>query len=235
MKICDCRWDVKLNKRIYCNFHTMKRQTKQPKRPILYASSPQALYQAGMTIKDPLARAEFFFVYLTAGRINEVTDFSVNRMSIRDGFLHVRMKTLKQRSRANEMRNLTIPIMKQALCLENKMWAEVSPLFSDGDSFSKPFRKWKNMSEYLARALDITIEAKVLNRATGEWSDRIITKKCRPHYLRHCRNTHLVEYYDFSTVELCNFNGWQNPKMALIYTKFRDLLSAFRKKLPAEA
>lgn len=229
--LCECRWDAKSNKRVYCTNHQIKRERKEPKRPILYASPAETIYQTGLGIPDQVARALFFFTYLTGGRINEITDFSLNRLTFKDDYIYLRIKTLKQRKKSQNMRELPIPIGADSRCHESKMWEDIKAYVAGMDNFAHPFKKWGNMSMYLARALNIQAEAKVRNPATGEWSDKIITKKCNPHYLRHCRAAHLVQYYDFNTVQLCKFFGWTDPKMALRYTDIKDLGDAFKKSL----
>lgn len=42
-------------------------------------------------------------------------------------------------------------------------------------------------------------------------------KGVNPHYLRHCRLTHLVQTYGFNELQLMRFAGWTNTKPAIVY------------------
>lgn len=50
--------------------------------------------------------------------------------------------------------------------------------------------------------------------------------RLHPHYLRHCRLTHLVTEYDYNVVQLTQFAGWTDFKPATIYLQlnWRNLL-----------
>ena len=47
-----------------------------------------------------------------------------------------------------------------------------------------------------------------------------------PHYLRHCRASHLVAHFNFREYELMKFMGWVDSDSAKFYIKldYRDLL-----------
>lgn len=50
--------------------------------------------------------------------------------------------------------------------------------------------------------------------------------KLHPHYLRHCRLTHLVTEYDYDVVQLTQFAGWTDFTPAMIYLQlnWRNLI-----------
>lgn len=199
------------------------------KRPILYASKPQMVLDAGSCVEDNLAKAMYYFLYLTGGRINEATEHSNNKIEMEKDCVEVFMKTLKTRKEYKKRRRVLIPLGKYARCYENEMWKEVWDYLGSFDSFQKPFRKWKNMSEYLARKITLTAEANVKGES-GVWYDKVITKRFNPHYLRRCRATHLVSYYDFNPTQLVRFFGWSDVNMSLEYTQMKDLRDAFLKR-----
>lgn len=199
-------------------------KVKEPKRPRYYASKPNAILQAGTLITDKTAQALYYFLYLTGGRINEVTDFTKNRLDIFPDRRVVTLRTLKQR-RGDTLRKIPIPIGKTAQCQEDVMWEVVSAYLNPFDTYDKPFRKWGNMSVYIARHIPLRVEARV--KGPYEYIDKVIEKRLHPHYLRHCRATHLVNYYHFTDNQLCHFFGWRNPMMALEYTKSADVWQAF--------
>ncbi len=51
--------------------------------------------------------------------------------------------------------------------------------------------------------------------------------KMHPHYLRHCRLTHLVTYYGFDLFKLTQYAGWTSPNVAMTYVNldWRNLLT----------
>lgn len=228
--VCGCRIDAKTGKRKYCDDHLHLRiKYIEPKRPKIYAAKPELLLKYGMSIVDPLARTMFFMLYMSGPRINEFTAITPQAIEDRGDRWVVRLPTLKQKDGGVRERRF-VPIPKGALarCHENEMMAEVQNFLRLKESSAYVFRPWKNMSEYLARKLEIEVEAQV---KTGPklYEDRVITKRFNPHWLRHCRATHLVDYYDFSAVQLCRFFNWHNMNVALIYTRSADVWHGFER------
>lgn len=197
------------------------------KRPRYYALTPESILELGNSITDDLAKALFFFVYLTGARINEATDFTPNRIAFMGDRVVIRLKTLKQQTE-DSMRKVPIPIGPEAKCHEAEMWKAVSEYLKDFTIQDRPFRKWGNMSVYLRRHVTLITEARI-RTVGGDYLDKVIEKPFHPHYLRHARATHLAEYYNFNNQQLCFFFGWTNTDMALIYTKTADVWSAFTK------
>ena len=202
---------------------------KDPVRPIYYALRPESILEFGRSIEDDMAKALFFFAYLTGARISEIKDFSINRMSFKDDFVIIPLKTLKKRNTSIQYRNIVIPIKQNAKCLENVMWNELAVFLNSFKNFDRPFTKWGNMSEYLIeRGGSIQIEAKVKDRAQNLWFDKVISKPPHPHLLRHFRATHLVDYYDVNAVEMMHFFVWNRSEMAIRYTQIKDMISIFK-------
>lgn len=46
-----------------------------------------------------------------------------------------------------------------------------------------------------------------------------ITRKLFPHYLRHCRASNLVNTHQMEGLDLTNYMGWSDPKLAMVYVK----------------
>jgi len=223
---CGCRY-TKQGKRMRCDLHQNK--YVEPKRPTYYPMSPERILALGKGIDDATAQAIFFFLYLTGGRINEVADMAPSRIQeLQDRYV-IRIKTLKQR-KGDNIRRIPIPKGKAALCCENEMMEIVMRYVGGFSNMDKPFKKWNGpygTRLYLRRKIpELTLEARV-KTVTGEYIDKEITKPFHPHYLRHARASHLVDFYRFDTAQLCAFFGWKNPAMALRYTKYLDIWKAF--------
>lgn len=226
-EFCRCRFDSKTGKRVRCPRHL--KTIHLPKRPDYIAQPPQAILEYGKSIQDPLAQALIFFAYLTGGRINECTDFMPARITYHEDRIVIRMKTEKDRGKGDNQRKVPIPKEPVGKCLEAEMWGYVEPFIMGYEAHKKPFAKWKNMSDYLKKkAPTITIEARIPSPAG--WKDAVITKPIHPHYLRHCRATHLEDFYGFTDPQLCAFFGWKKADMPRRYTKSSDAWNAFRQR-----
>ena len=46
-----------------------------------------------------------------------------------------------------------------------------------------------------------------------------ITRPYYPHFLRHCRLSHLAEHHHFDAIKLMYWAGWTDPKLANIYVR----------------
>jgi len=220
--VCACRFTVK-GKRIRCKLHS--KEHTHPKRPSYYAMSPDAILKLGNDIEDPLGRAMIFLVYVTGARVGEVADFAPMRLQTMPDRYLIRLKTLKQRT-GDASRRIPIPRGDYARCNENEMMEDVLKYIEDSPSHGRPFRKWGNMSEYIARSSRLKVEARK-RTIGGDYTDVTIDKRLHPHYLRHARATHLVDFYGFNDMQLCSFFGWKNPEMAITYSKSQDLWKTF--------
>ena len=199
---------------------------KERVRPIYFACTPHAILETGKQCEDPLARSLYFFLYLTGCRINEATDFQKSRLDIFPEYYKIRLKTLKQKKIEHSWRNIIIPKGKYSRCLENKMWTYVWDYIKDIDITEKPFAKWKNMSEYVARKIDIEVEA-LVKIGNKEWIEKTFTKRFHPHLMRHFRAMHLADYYNMDAFKLCGFFGWRDSNQTRTYVNLKDLKDSF--------
>jgi integrase len=227
--VCGCRYQTDekgRTHRIRCEQHP--HIDRIPVRPKYQAINPTSILQLFKAVDDTPARAIGLFTYLSGGRINEVTDFTPNRLEALPDRFTVRIKTLKQR-RGDNVRKILIPRGDFAKCLEDEMMEIVLDYLKGFKSFDYPFRKWGNMSEYLKRHAELKTEARV-RTMSGEYVDKMISKSLHPHFLRHCRATHLHDYYGFDNIQLCRYFGWKNPEMAMRYTSTAEIWQAFSRR-----
>ena len=103
----------------------------------------------------------------------------------------------------------------------------------DGDDYlflmerGRPTRWYREKAWRITKKIKFTIMYK--NAATGETEEQLFG--INPHYLRHCRLTHMVQLYNYSIPQLIEFAGWSNsaPAMRYIHLDWRDQAEAIRK------
>ena len=187
-----------------------------------------------MQTDDRLARCLLYLTYVTGARISEAVDFTRGDLILKEKLYRIEMRVAKKRGSAPSFRLVPIPRGSWSKCQEDAMMEEVTKYINNFDIFQKPFRKWGReegkggyMKIYLRRAFpEVRIMAKIKNEK-GIWYDGILQKPLHAHYLRHCRATHLVDYYGFSDAQLRAFFTWEKPEMAARYARFVDVERAF--------
>lgn len=199
-----------------------KRTYKPPVRAILDVPGPEQILKWVNSVDDITARACLSLLYLTAGRINEITEFQPINIKYKDRLAIIELKNLKNRNPARRRKYLPIPIASNAKCLEAEHLANILKYIKDLDPFVKPFQKWGNMSEYLARQLTIKVSGYYPN---GQYA--IIEKRFSPHYFRHCRSQHLTDIYDLDGTEKMFFMGWSDARQDGRYTRSKQLEKRF--------
>lgn len=160
-------------------------------------------------------QALFNFCYLTGARVSEALacrkgDIQIAKSKELGDYLTVRLVTLKNKK--VPIRNIPVP-MRQ---LEERMakhifsYMEVENL-GDLDRIFNLTRT--NAYNRLAKR---TMKVPAIDKKKKE----IIPdyeKPMNPHYLRHCRLTHLVQHYGFNELQLMRFAGWSNTNPAVVY------------------
>jgi len=160
-------------------------------------------------------KALIAFLYLTGARIEEVVKFKrkgelvgkplrKKHIEIRDSHIIVHsVRTLKQSKAGNR----TIPITRNSL--ENGLI----------QIFLRYHDTLKEEDDYLFN----------ITRQRGH---QILQKVgIFPHLLRHSRNTHLVQDYDFTVPQLQQFNGWKRADTPshYVHLKVQNLLDKMSK------
>lgn len=157
------------------------------------------------TITNPKHKALFTFLYLIGGRIEElvglpkkdyppIMKYQLETKISTDGkeLIVVRnVRTLKTK-KANDFRHIPISVNseKEFLNLFNGYFGTLSPQEPLFD-YSRVY-VWQLAKKYFGK----------------DWF---------PHWFRHTRATHLVEYYGFETNQLVQFFGWKNVNRTLTY------------------
>lgn len=201
------------------------------KSPIPMAIPPERLFRIIHKINkldyikkwDLTALASF--LYLTGGRISEVLDIKrsnieTKRINENLEIFVVNIKTLK--SRIYPMRIIPIAPIKTDKpfydifhkFLSNNEYADDDYIFPFQTRFiiNKKFKKVK---------IKNLLQLDPINK---EWIRQDFN--LHPHYLRHCRLSHLASVFDYNEIDLMRFAGWASIKPCVFYVKlsYKDLL-----------
>ena len=175
-------------------------------------------------------RLIFNTLYLTGGRVSEVLALRARDLKLDGDALMVFMTTLKNRQR--HFRTIPVPL-KTIFSEEKRALDELLSYSSKCEAAYGP---------------DYKLFGFIHTRQTINWRFRQLKFTCRgylkkdifdahqfyvyPHYLRHCRLTHLVRNYGFDAMHLTEFAGWSDPKVAMVYVQLTgaDLAEKFRNR-----
>jgi len=172
----------------------------------------EELYQIAKEMNHSRNSALFVLTYLTGARISEVLkrvkkkNIKIRKMRGKDYIVIERLYTAKRKK--HPLRNQVIPIHKEMF-----LWKIVQDyadtLKPDDILFPISYqRSWQILSKVISKYKEKSTTNKFMNAC---------------HYLRHCRNTHLVTIYDFNDQDLVKFNAWSDSKPATTYVHLRSL------------
>lgn len=189
----------------------------ESKKPIPEALHTKELVPLANKYNDPHDRALLLFLYLTGCRISEALNARTKDIEKIDhpelGEVYtVKLVTLK--NRRNKFR--IIPILSRNY--EGPMIDYVNKFVNTRGADQKIFSvsrtaAWNRLSrEQLSmRAIH---KMEILEK---------FTFSVRPHYMRHCRLTHLVQNYGYDSIKLMRFAGWTTPAPAQVYLQLNWL------------
>lgn len=181
------------------------------KKPVPEAMNMKALVSLGEEYKNPEDRALFYFCYLTGARISEALDVTpedIHEHKSEELGEYLTVRLLTRKNRRAKIRDVPVPTQQ----VEKAMVSYVNKYTRSGSGgrlFSGLSRTnaWNRLSK-----IEITVRAIRGKEILPEF-----TKGVNPHYLRHCRLTHLVQHYGFNELQLMRFAGWTNTKPAIVY------------------
>lgn len=184
------------------------------KKPIPEAVTMDDIYTIGNNYKDPRDRTLFYFCYLTGARISEAlgvkgSDLAMIRSKKLGDYLTVRLVTRK--NKRIPFRDVPVPLKYKEGQMVNYIFGykEIETLTENEKIFPHLSRTnaWNRLTKETVNVRAI-YGREILERHTH---------KINPHYLRHCRLTHLVQKYGFNGIQLMQFAGWSNTKPATVY------------------
>lgn len=169
------------------------------------------------------------WLYLTGQRINEALRLKrsdVSKQLIKNQeFIVVNSITLKNKSQPR--RSIPIPLFGKEKEMSEFVWKRIENLSLDSMIFARLSRT--NAWNLLAVGSIKTMAIMPPDPTTKEQKLQEITLKIYPHYLRHCKATHMASIYGYDLYKLMQFFGWSTPTVATIYAtlNWRTLAEGF--------
>ncbi len=190
--------------------------TYKKKKPLPHVVTLEYLYRISEQLNDTESKALFYALYLTGARISELLETERKDYHVENyrGYkvMYVDLITLKRKQKMIR----SVPIMldysrtDEELKMADLLWKYIITMKPDQSPF--PFvRKtaWKKIRT------PISVRAVSPNGEYLKNHEFLI----HPHYLRHCRLTHLVQYYRYDTSYLKKITGWTNDTPAKVYVQ----------------
>lgn len=205
-------------------------------KPIPIPTTQEVILRAGQECLSGEDRALWFYLYLTGCRISEAVGNKGKRAGIRlDNISHPNdsitvIRAYTEKNRRLPFRNLPI----QNTGTEGIMTKEFLDFANTTQGNSQIFTLSRQRAfNHFHDNIKIDVEAIFdLHKPDIRRIELVKDWNPSPHYLRHCRLTHLVELYNFDYMKLMAFAGWSNPMLAMTYVHFnwRMLAEPMQKK-----
>lgn len=203
-------------------------ETKYRKKPVPLPVKKEILLElAENFLTDEQSLALWCYLYLTATRISEPLGQKKNNrrgLAFRDLEIIPDKKLIIVTSYTEKNHN--VPFRKIPIALVNSTEERMAKHFmnyattrAEADQLFT-FTRQKAYNEFTRK---ITMQVDAIENLFDPQNRRITTLedfRPNPHYLRHCRLTHLVEDYHYDSLKLMSFAGWSSPAMASTYVHF---------------
>ena len=204
-------------------------------KPIPETVSIEEIYELGGSLESN-DRLLFYILYITAARISEALKIrkrDIESEQLNDDFV-VKFKVFTHKNRFHPIRNIPIivfkddNITKEHQRIEKKMIEFIFSMIEKIEPDNRIFNlSRRNAYNRLNRNLKIIVRATYKNDVIDYHEHKL-----NPHYLRHCRLTHLRELYGFDDLALKQVAGWTNtaPCNRYVHTGYRDLIKEMLKQ-----
>jgi integrase len=192
-------------------------------KPIPFPISREEIWELGQRLRNEEQRAMFYTLYLTGARVSEALQIQKRDVWMEqvgdNNVLVFKVLTSKVTSMI-PTRNLPVPCLGIEGNMAMVVWQYRENLGREEERLFHYSRR---------RAYNICTGLIVDTRAINP--DRTYTEllgfKLHPHYLRHCRATHLVVYHGMNNpYDLMKWFGWTDPRRPMTYLQldWRDML-----------
>jgi integrase len=172
----------------------------------------------------------FVWLYLTGQRISEAIELTRANVSLvnEDGREFIAVDSISLKNRKRPRREILIPRTGYEQRLATWAWNHIEAMAPE-----KPlFHFTRQMAfNHLAK---VKFETQFQNLNTKR--RHVGSKPFNPHYLRHCRATHLREYHRYDALRLMDHFGWVTATMASVYVhpSRKAMAEGFKHEQPLE-
>lgn len=184
-------------------------------KPIPDPVSIGEIKDIGMRYQDTQDRALFFILYLTGARISEALDLRIRDLDLQDlpqvGEIF-KVHLLTRKNKKKMVRDIPVVIGETEREMVDIIFRHIEGLPSSQDEAKIFSYTSTDDAYYYIRKQSLTVRA-----MKGREIMERFRFKIHPHYLRHCRLTHLVQIYGMSETHLTQFAGWTDSRPAQIY------------------
>lgn len=193
------------------------------KKPIPLPPNYEIIANLANKYTDPRDWLTYSWLYLTGQRISEALQTRREHVIYRENggrpIFVVDSITLKNRSAPR--RNIPVPLHGLEKDWATAVWESIKDLRPD--VYIIPFTR-QQARNHLAKA---TFICEQIQPQTRERFDAFMAMY--PHFLRHCRATHLVAEHDFDNIMLMQHFGWASSTMPNVYAaaNWRRLAKGF--------
>jgi integrase len=206
----------------------MTKPYKIPKKPVAYTISIEEILQLGKQINDPELKTLYYLLYLSGARVSEALNMKVKdiQFSYNNDIRLAVFSILTEKNKQHPIRE--VPVIIKGY--EKEMMETIELYISNKLMGEKIFNISRNNAwNKMARILTTIV------RANDKKNNRIIEsfeKRINPHYLRHCRLTHLRREYGFDAINLMQYAGWSSvqPAQTYLHLGYKDLIKKMKKE-----
>jgi integrase len=211
--------------------NSLERGEPIERKDIPFPLSMDEIYELGLNA-DREDKFLLWLLYCSGGRVSEVLPLRKRSFTfeLNKSVMHVELPTLKNRK--SRIRIVPIPYNGQYKDSEMCKFVREVITTSDSDEEDRIFNYSLNHNNGRVTIYN-HIKRFKKDLTVSRFSDGKRTPvvfegfSLFPHFLRHCRLTHLVRYYHFDAFRLQKFAGWSSPAPASVYVQLdtSDLIS----------
>lgn len=195
-------------------------RVKPMPQPVPYSTIEDtvSLYRRGYD------RILFAWLYLSGQRISEALSLKRSDLSTKDleGDEYIIADSITLKNPNQPRRRIPIPLKS----FESKLALDVWTFFENLRPELRLFTYSRQTS--FNHLSEVSIRCDFMRDKTKERFEGNLA--IYPHYLRHCRASHLTSEYGYDLRRLMQFFGWSSPYMPNLYTAvdWRDLARGFK-------
>ena len=185
-------------------------------KPVADVIEIDELYKIGNTIEDGKIKALFYLCYLSGARVGEAIKLTRRDIKIVNEAMVISLYTEKHKG--NPTREIPIVIIENKNHISyNTIEREMANVILD---YIKDIPPEANLFPHSRQSVFNMFVRYFFTNVRFKHEGNIVDtqlKRINPHYLRHCRITHLRKEYGYDALDLVRFAGWTDTRPATVY------------------